>query len=278
MRSTPFHVTFAPRMAFLRQVAIERVILEINGVVSDIPMLQDVDGEVYFVDDETAGANNYQKIPSEEYLLQMNLVKGANTAKFTATLSNQSVCAKIFVWSTKAKIVVTDIDGTITRSDMRGHLYSKLGRKWHHNSVSDCFRKVNDLGYQVVYLTARSFLMDYSTRKYIAELGLPAGPLLMSRKTLTGAVASEIIKKDAKYGKAEHLNNILSVFPYDTNPFVAGFGNNENDNWAYRSAGVPQSHIFIVNKKSEILVSGARSSYEAVATEICKFFHSVLEV
>jgi len=278
MWSTPFYVSFVPHIAFLRQVVVERVILEINGVVSDIPMLKDIDGEVYFVDDETAGANNYMKIPSTEYLLMMNLVKGENTVKFTAALSNQSTCAKIFVWSTNAKIVVTDIDGTITRSDMRGHLYSKLGVKWHHDSVSDCFRKVHDLGYKVVYLTARSVSMEYNTRRYLAELGLPAGPLLLSRKTITGAVASEIIRRDAKFGKVEHLNNILHLFPSGTNPIVAGFGNNENDDWVYRSSGVPQSHIFIVNKKSEILVSRSRTSYEVVATEICKFFHNVLEI
>jgi len=278
MWSTPFYVTFASHTVFLRQVVMERVILQVNGVVSDIPMLKDVDGEVYFVDDESAGANNYQKTPSSEILERMGLEKGENTICFTSVLTHQCACAKVFVWNTNMKIVVTDIDGTITRSDMRGHLYSKFGVKWHHNSVSDCFKKVHDLGYQVVYLTARSISMECNTRKYISELGLPSGPLLTSRKTVAGALSSEILKKDAKFGKVEHLCNILSLFPHGTNPIVAGFGNNENDNWAYRKVGIPDSHIFIVNKRSEILVCGSRSSYETVATEICKFFHSVLEV
>lgn len=109
---------------------------------------------------------------------------------------------------------------------MRGHLCSKFGVKWHHNAVSDCFKKVHELGYQVVYLTARSISMvclmtrlcldtqdltnvqEYNTRRYIAELGLPPGPLLLSRKTFAGAISSEIIKKDAKFGKAEHLTSI----------------------------------------------------------------------
>lgn len=278
MNSTPFYVSFVPYMAFLRQTALERVVMEINGEVSDISMLKDIDGEVYFVDDEAGGANNYHKIPSHEYLQMMRLIKGENTVRFTSISTRQSVTCKVFVWSTNTKMVVTDVDGTITRSDMRGHLYSKLGVKWHHNSVSDCFVKLRELGYQVIYLTARSISMESTTRSYIAELGLPSGPLLLSRKNLARAVASEVIKKDAKFGKAEHMDNILHIFPKGSNPIVAGFGNNENDNWVYQRAGIPESHIFIVNKKSEIIVSSSRTSYEVVATEICKFFRSVLDI
>jgi len=279
MRSSPFCVSFAPHIAFLRQVVVEQVILEINGVVkSDISLLKDIDGEVYFVDDEAAGANNYSKVPSHENLLKMGLLKGENVVRFTTVNTHQFTYAKIFVWSTNAKIVVTDIDGTITRSDVRGHLCSKLRMKWHHNSVCECFKKVRELGYQVVYLTARSISMEHTTRKYLQDMELPSGPVLLSRKRFAGAVASEIIKKDAKLEKAEHVTNILNLFPAGSNPIVAGFGNNENDNWVYRNAGIPESHIFIVNKKSEILVSSSRTSYEVVAAEVCKFFQNVLDV
>jgi len=279
MWSSPFYVSFAPHISFLRQVVVEPVILEINGVVRpDISMLKDIDGEVYFVDDEGAGAHNYSKVPSPEDLQRMGLLKGENKIRFTTVTTHQYTYAKVFVWGTNAKIVVTDIDGTITRSDVRGHLCSKLRVKWHHNSVCECFKKVSELGYKIVYLTARSISMEHNTRKYLEDMQLPSGPLLLSRKHLAGAVASEILRKDAKFEKAEHLTNILTLFPPGSNPIVAGFGNNENDDWAYRSTGVPASHIFIVNKKSEILVSSSRTSYEVVAAEVCKFFQNVLDV
>jgi len=277
--STPFYVLFAAPIVFRRNACVEQVAVEVNGAaIPAIQMFKDLNGEVYFVDEENAGAgaNNNQKMPTHECLKLMNLKKGENTIKFFAVATGQYVSAKIFMWDTNAKIVVTDVDGTITRSDMRGHLYSRFGVKWHHNAVSDCFAKVNGLGYKIVYITARSMTMEAVTRKYIYELGLPAGPLLLSPKSLMGAVTSELITRDAKFGKIEHLTNIVKLFPNCANPIVAGFGNNENDEWAYRSSGIPHSHIFIVNKKSEILVSSGRTSYEVVATEICKFFHELV--
>jgi len=276
--STPFYVLFAAPIKFFRNARIERVAIEVNGrALPDVQMFKDLNGEVYFVDEENAGANNFQKLPTQECLKLMRLNRGQNTIKFCAVTTSQYASAKIFLWDTNAKIVVTDIDGTITRSDMRGHLYSRFGVKWHHNAVSDCFAKVNGLGYKIVYVTARSMTMEAATRKYISELGLPQGPLLLSPKSLVGAVASELITRDSKFGKIEHLTNIVKLFPNRANPIVAGFGNNENDEWAYHNAGIPQSHIFIVNKRSEIVVSSGRTSYEVVAAEICKFFHELVQ-
>lgn len=275
---SPFYVLFTSNLKFFRQTCVESVLVEVNGrEIQDIQMLKDLNGEVFFIDEESAGANNHLKTPTQEYLKSMNLSKGENTIKFSTSTTHQVAHAKIFLWDTNVKIVVTDVDGTITRSDMRGHLYSRFGYKWHHNSVSDCFSKVYGLGYKIIYLTARSMTMEAVTRKYISELGLPAGPILLSPKTLVGAFTSEVITRDAKFGKIEHLTNIVKLFPNCENPIVAGFGNNENDEWAYSYSGVPRSHIFIVNKKSEIQVSSGRTSYEVVATEICKFFRELVQ-
>lgn len=273
--STPFYILFSTPM--FSKACVERVSVEVNGkAIPEIQMFKDLNGEVCFVDEENAGANNHQKVPTQEVLQSMKLARGENKVKFIATTTRQSACAKIFLWNTNTKIVVTDIDGTITRSDMRGHLYNRFGMKWHHNDVANCFSKVYELGYQIVYITARSMTMEGVTRKYIGELALPAGPLLLSPKTLVGAFTSELITRDAKLGKMEHLSNIVNLFPNCENPIVAGFGNNENDEWAYKKAGIPKSHIFIVNKKSEILVATGRTSYESVATEVCKFFHKLV--
>jgi len=275
---TPFYVLF-PCSYFFRQTIFETVVVQVNG--SDIPELQmykDCNGEVYFVDDENFGANGGQRTPSLEHLHQMRLQNGVNSVKFTTTLTKQTAIANLFVWPNDVKIVVTDIDGTITRSDVRGHLYNRFGMRWNHSSVSDCFKKVNNLGYKIVYLTSRSITMEAATRKYISSLGLPLGPLLLSPKTLVQAFTSEVITKDSKHGKVLHLNSIVRLFPKcSVCPIVAGFGNNVNDEWAYRTVGVPKSHIFIVNKKSEIICASGRTSYEVVATEICKFFQSLVQ-
>jgi len=277
LHCTPFYVLFS--VPVFKHSFTERVVIEVNEVTRpEIQMYKDFSGEVYFVDDENnVGANKGLKTPSTEDLKAMRLHPGENVVRFTALLTGQVAFAKIFFWDTTVKIVVTDIDGTITRSDVRGHLCSKVGVNWHHNSVTDCFQKVFKLGYKVVYITARCLSMEAKTRKYISELGLPSGPLLLSPKSFVQAFASEVISKDTKIGKLEHLNNLRRLFPYCENPLVAGFGNNENDEYAYTASGIPRSHIFIINKKSEIICASGRYSYEVVATEICKFFHSLVQ-
>jgi len=273
---TPFYVLF--HCSMLKQNILERVVMTVNECVrQEVQMYKDYSGEVFFVDDENAGANNHQKVPAQEYLKSMKLHEGVNTVRFSTVGTNQIATAKIFLWGIGAKIVVTDIDGTITKSDTRGLFYSRFGMKWHHNHVTDCFKKVYDLGYKIVFITARSMTMEAQTRKYIAELGLPVGPLLLSPKTLVQAFASELISRDSKQDKMEHLSHIISLFPNCENPIVAGFGNNENDEWAYHKSGIPNSHIFIVNKKSEILCNSGRTSYEVVSSEICKFFQSLVQ-
>jgi len=274
---TPFYVLF--RCHVFKQNPLERVSVTVNDVPKpEVQMYKDFTGEVFFVDDETTGAShNHQRVPTQEYLNAMQLRPGTNTISFTTSCSQHATIAKIFLWRMCEKIVVTDIDGTITKSDTRGLFYSRFGMQWHHNHVTDCFKKVYDLGYKIVYVTARSITMELATRKYIAELGLPPGPLLLSPKSLVQALTSEIISRDSKYAKMEHLENIISLFPGGDSPIVAGFGNNENDEWAYRKSGIPPSHIFIVNKKSEILCNSGRTSYEVVSSEICKFFHSLVQ-
>lgn len=45
----------------------------------------------------------------------MGLKKGSNSVAFATATTNQMVSAKIYVWEPTEKIIVTDIDGTITR-------------------------------------------------------------------------------------------------------------------------------------------------------------------
>jgi phosphatidate phosphatase PAH1 len=45
----------------------------------------------------------------------MGLKPGLNNVAFATQTSNQMVSARVFLWESKEKIIVTDIDGTITR-------------------------------------------------------------------------------------------------------------------------------------------------------------------
>ncbi len=72
---------------------------------------------------------------------------------------------KAFLWSNTDKVVICDIDGTITRSDEAGH-FLYWARKWKlpilsskdftHRHVVDLLNAVAEQNYKIIFLTARN--------------------------------------------------------------------------------------------------------------------------
>lgn len=62
----------------------------------------------------------------------------------------------MFLWDYTTKIVISDVDGTITKSDVLGHVLPRFGNDWSHDGVADLFNKITDRGYQILYLSARA--------------------------------------------------------------------------------------------------------------------------
>jgi phosphatidate phosphatase LPIN len=48
------------------------------------------------------------------------------------------------------------------------------------------------------------------------------------------------------------LQAIKDLFPHDSNPFYAGFGNRDTDELSYLKVGIPMGKIFIINPKVRI--------------------------
>ena len=76
----------------------------------------------------------------------------------------------MFYYNQTSRFVLTDIDGTITESDIKGHVFPVFGFSAHHDHVVEMFHKIGDNGYNVVYLTARSIASDIDTREYLFEV------------------------------------------------------------------------------------------------------------
>jgi phosphatidate phosphatase LPIN len=62
----------------------------------------------------------------------------------------------IFFWKYDSKIVISDIDGTITKSDVLGQLMPMVGEAWIHDHVSELLTKIAKNGYKILYLSARA--------------------------------------------------------------------------------------------------------------------------
>lgn len=94
---------------------------------------------------------------SSEQLKRLNLKYGRNEIIFSVTTQFQgtSKCAAaIYLYSYNDKIVVSDIDGTITKSDALGMLLPAVGAGtgWTHDGVARLYNKITANNYKFVYL------------------------------------------------------------------------------------------------------------------------------
>lgn len=53
----------------------------------------------------------------------------------------------IFLWEKNSKIVISDIDGTITISDVLGHLMPLVGKEWAHKGIVRFYNDIAKNGY-----------------------------------------------------------------------------------------------------------------------------------
>lgn len=76
----------------------------------------------------------------------------------------------MFLWDYTTKIIISDIDGTVTKSDMLGHLMPRLGRDWSHVGICKLYTAIKANGYEMLYLTSRPIGFADTTRDYIKGL------------------------------------------------------------------------------------------------------------
>ncbi|CAF0887157.1 unnamed protein product [Rotaria sordida] len=199
-------------------------------------------------------------IISSDQLKRLNLKLGKNKVEFSVTTALQgttTVESNIFFFDHMTKFVISDIDGTITKSDVLGHIIPLVGGDWSHDGIAEFFNAIQENGYQFIYLSARAIGQSQITRNFLKNIKqsdreLPIGPLLISPDTLMTALYREVIAKKPEDFKIECLKNIASLFP-GKNPFYAGFGNRINDQWAYTAVGIPVTRIYTINPRGEVV-------------------------
>lgn len=195
------------------------------------------------------------KLDSTE-LKMLGLREGKNQVVFRIGGMNRQLEGSIYLWKSDSRIVVSDIDGTITKSDVWGHVYGIMGRDWTHNGVASLYTKIVKNGYRIVYLTSRPLGQSSSTKLYLKSIRqdgymLPDGPVLLSPDGVFAALYRELIIRRPEDFKIACLNTIRELFN-DVNPFVAGFGNKITDVITYKALEIPLSRIFTINHKGEL--------------------------
>uniref|UniRef100_A0A8C3K8J3 phosphatidate phosphatase n=1 Tax=Calidris pygmaea TaxID=425635 RepID=A0A8C3K8J3_9CHAR len=205
---------------------------------------------------------------TSDQLKSLKLKNGPNDVTFSVTTQYQGTCrceGTIYLWNWDDKVVISDIDGTITRSDTLGHILPTLGKDWTHQGIAKLYHKVSQNGYKFLYCSARAIGMADMTRGYlhwVNERGtvLPQGPLLLSPSSLFSALHREVIEKKPEKFKVQCLTDIKNLFYPNTEPFYAAFGNRPADVYSYKQVGVSLNRIFTVNPKGELIQEHAKTN------------------
>ena len=197
---------------------------------------------------------------------QLGLRPGKNVIAFSFSSrvwGRQEVQAHAYLWDWNAKIVVSDVDGTITKSDLRGHVAAMVGKDWNHEGVAQLYNNIRDNGYQLMFLSSRAISHSKGTRRYLEKLTqdgetLTQGPVMLAPDPLSTALYREVVVRRPQEFKMRCLKTIRDLFPPDWNPFYAGFGNRETDTVSYAHVGVPPGRNFTINPKSEVVAETTR--------------------
>ncbi len=313
-KSSAFHVRFGSLKVIKSKE--QEVEIYVNSIKTNVKMKLSSSGDAYFQFDEldpqvsqqqnlyNSEIENYENpkekdilikdnynlfkkkyksfFPSSNQIKQLNLKPERNDICFvcrTSTSGIQTLKASIYLWTSSSKIIISDVDGTITRSDVLGQVLPLLGRDWTHEGVTELFTKIQKQGYKIIYLTSRAIGQSTMTKKYLDSLiqeekTLPPGPLIMSPDGLFTSLKREVIERKPHLLKIPVLNELKNLFPEGLSPFFVGFGNRETDGIAYRYIGIPLNNIFLIDTSSRVLRLGEtkKQSYKLIAEKVEDIF------
>merc|ERR1719288_540956 len=153
------------------------------------------EGEIEMAESKETSYKKTLRLTSE-LIKQLNLKKGANEIQFSVTTAYQGTTrcfCHVYLWHHTDKIVISDIDGTITKSDVLGHVLPIIGRDWAQSGVASLFTKIRNNGYHIAYLSARAIGQASVTKDYLksvsqGDMNLPDGPLLLNPTSLVSAL------------------------------------------------------------------------------------------
>ena len=152
------------------------------------------------------------------------------------------------------KLIVTDVDGTLTSSENAfTDSLASGGDPGVQPGAPAAFTAAAQKGYAVVYLTTRGSEFTADTRSYLAAKGFPPGPLRLSESfvTLPGSSATSF-----KTSAMQAFGTGLAL--------AAGVGNRQSDIDAYTAAGIAADRIFIKLPEYQSEVQASLDAHHAI--------------
>ncbi len=154
-----------------------------------------------------------------------------------AVLEGDGSCAEHYSYrlAPGTKVIVTDIDGTLTQSD--AELLVQVGDPSYtpamKKAAPELLQAWADKGYRIIYLTARPHILRVETRVWLREQGFPPGPVITSDDT----------DNDPHLYKEAWIARLKLTFDWNV---VAAYGNADTDIFAYEGSGIAKDRTFII--------------------------------
>ena len=82
---------------------------------------------------------------SSDQIAKLKLQDGPNDVVFSITTQYQGTCrcaGTIYLWNWNDKVIISDIDGTITKSDALGQILPQLGKDWTHQGIAKLYHSI----------------------------------------------------------------------------------------------------------------------------------------
>ena len=211
------------------------------------------------------------RLTSEE-LKMLDLKPGLNTVTYSyksRVFGTQTLECNLFLWDSEDKVVVSDIDGTITKSDVLGHIYTMVGKDYAHPGIASLYRKIVRNGYKILFVTSRAISQSNSTRAYLRTLTqngetLPIGPVMCAPDPISTALYREVVARKPEVFKIRCLTRVRRLFDLDINKtrMFAGFGNRSSDALAYKTCGIELDKIYTIDPKSRLRSEKTGETFE----------------
>ena len=123
--------------------------------------------------------------------------------RFYAKELNCNANFNLFSWDLRTPVVVCDIDGTLTKSDVRGYMETVYLNRYtyvHQGAVKLIKSLEFDLNSNFMYLTTRPIEHQHETKSFLEGLeqdgfSLPRGPLFTNKKFIGNVIYDEIFVK-----------------------------------------------------------------------------------
>jgi hypothetical protein len=184
---------------------------------------------------------------------------GRHRVHFVMTGDNSQTDQYIEVLPADAKVVVTDVDGTLTASESASWSEAFGGSPPAANAgAADAITALSRKGYYVFYLTARPEFFVQKTRDWLESKGFPIGIVHTSFSSIGETGSAGIAFKSGELAALKAATGVVPTY---------GFGNTETDTNAYEAAKItPASNRYFYKYMTDLKGGTYHDDYTKLVT------------